>query len=145
MALVHMAFSRMAHLIKNGIRGFLCHDYFPGWGNCALHGRLSTSADTIISGITYTICWIAPYQDLSSRFSSSLAYLHLYCLSLVSLSSDTCRSGNCYLMKAPIFTNVSEKFHCVWKQNWWTGHQSGLNMKYFLYFFLFSAYIYSQL
>lgn len=99
---VPVPLSRMGHLIKIGIRRSLWQDLFPGWGNCALRGRLPTSAETVIPWITFTLS--AEYHLIETcrrRFLfPELLIFHFGCLSLLSFTSDICRSGTCYLLSA---------------------------------------------
>lgn len=120
---IYMAFSRMGYLIKIGIRGFLWHDLFPGWRNCAHRGRLPTSADTIIPGITnprsaeyhhiktFRLSFL-PYCLLSIFTVFHFCLLHLINADLAPVISRALSICHACVM-GPIFRYVSAIFHCA--------------------------------
>lgn len=137
--------SRMGHLIKIGIRGSLWQDLFPGWGNCALRGRLPTSAETVIPWITFTLS--AEYHLIktcrrrflfpSCLFSIWAAFhfslLHLIYADLapvISLALSICHA----CVVRPIFSSVWVKYFTLCGEKKKTVRRASINCSQYYIF-----------
>lgn len=143
-----MAFAGKGYLIKIGIRGFLWHDFFPGWRNCALrgslpiplslgshtHSRLNITASRLVFSLSLYTCLL-----------SICTFFHFSPLHLINVNPAPviCRALSiCHVcIMGPIFRRTSEIFHSVWKK--WSDKDVNNCCQYDLFlciFFLLSVY-----